>query len=319
MKYRVRHVVEYAALRGLMAVLGAMPYRVALAFGWLVACLLWIARRDRVRVALSRIRSVLGRDTSPRAARRIAWISLRNTVFNAIEMARAPEADVAWVRSISNCGDSLPVVREHGRQGMIIAVPHMGNWELAGVACRLFDIRMISIAATQRNPLFNRYLNRLRSGPGAEIVERGSAAMRTVARKLRSGMAMAILPDVRVRDEGMPMPFLGGTANIGKGMALFARLAAVPIVPCVVTRQGWARHHIEVFEPVRADMTADRDSDLRRMTGQVLDIIERNIRRSPEQWFWYNKRWVLEPPDAPRTSGPDGPEDVGDRTPRSAP
>jgi lauroyl/myristoyl acyltransferase len=31
------------------------------------------------------------------------------------------------------------------------------------------------------------------------------------------------------------------------------------------------------------------------MTQQVMDIITQAILADPGQWFWYNKRWVLEP------------------------
>jgi lauroyl/myristoyl acyltransferase len=39
----------------------------------------------------------------------------------------------------------------------------------------------------------------------------------------------------------------------------------------------------------------DKDDDIRRMTVSVLKIIEDAIMEQPEQWFWYNKRWVLDP------------------------
>jgi lauroyl/myristoyl acyltransferase len=51
-----------------------------------------------------------------------------------------------------------------------------------------------------------------------------------------------------------------------------------------------------------SDPTADRDADLLRMTRTVMEHVDAAIRQTPEQWFWYNKRWVLRPlparPDA---------------------
>jgi lauroyl/myristoyl acyltransferase len=32
-----------------------------------------------------------------------------------------------------------------------------------------------------------------------------------------------------------------------------------------------------------------------RMTKAVMKTIDAAIRRNPEQWFWYNGRWILDP------------------------
>ena len=57
---------------------------------------------------------------------------------------------------------------------------------------------------------------------------------------------------------------------------------------------------------LRADPAADRDPEEMRLTREVLERFDDAIRATPEQWFWYNKRWVLDPvePDAEPLSGP---------------
>jgi KDO2-lipid IV(A) lauroyltransferase len=78
-------------------------------------------------------------------------------------------------------------------------------------------------------------------------------------------------------------------------MAMFARHAGVPIFPVVVTRVGWTRHVGRIFAPVESDPAADKQADVQRMSQAVMDIISEAIMTEPGQWFWYNKRWVLEP------------------------
>ena len=122
--------------------------------------------------------------------------------------------------------------------------------------------------------------------------------MRPALRNLKNGHVMAILPDTRMREREIDVPLLNGTANLGRGMALFARLADVPILPRVVTREGWARHRIVMHDPVWPDKTLDKKTDIERMTRTVVKILDAAIREQPEQWFWFNKRWVLDPVDA---------------------
>jgi len=78
-------------------------------------------------------------------------------------------------------------------------------------------------------------------------------------------------------------------------MAMFAVSANVPILPAIFTRKGWGRHEFIHYDPIFPDPASDRDADARRLTEAVMAIVDKAIRDNPEQWFWYNKRWVLTP------------------------
>ncbi len=306
MRYRLQHTLEYAALRALATLLNALPYRAALALAWLLARGAFHLVRFRRREALRRIREVFGAGLPAREARRIAWLSLRNLSFNVVEMMRAPTLDAAWVAShIPDFGRHIPAVQEliarHG--GMVITVPHMGNWDLAGWACHRHGIRMFSIAAKQKNPLVNAWINRQRES-GMTVLERGGGTLKQILRLLRSGNVLAILPDVRMPTPDLPLPFLGGTANFGRGMAMFAITAQVPILLATFRREGWTRHALDVHPPLFPDPSLAKEEDARRLTAAVIERVDAAIRRAPEQWFWYNKRWVLTPV---RTAGDGNP------------
>mgnify|MGYP006919536186 FL=1 len=49
------------------------------------------------------------------------------------------------------------------------------------------------------------------------------------------------------------------------------------------------------------------------MTQAVLANVEAAIRRAPEQWFWYNKRWVLTPVRDDAPAAHPAPDDVNER------
>ena len=297
MQYRLKHLCEYGALRALSAVLNALPYWAALAVAWVLAAAAFHLFRFRRRETARRIREVFGAETPAREVRRVAWLSLRNMAFNVVEMMRAPSIDLAWIdRHIPDFKDHIHAVKEqiaeHG--GAVIAVPHMGNWDLAGWACHRYGIRMFSIAGKQKNPLVNAWINRQRES-GMTILERGGGTLKQIIRLLRGGNVLAILPDVRVYTPDLKAPFLGTTANVGRGMASFAISAKVPIIPAVFRREGWTRHGFDHFPPIFPDPSLSKEQDARRITEAVLAHVDAAIRRAPEQWFWYNKRWVLTP------------------------
>lgn len=297
MNYRPKHVAEYLALRALSVLVNALPYRLALCVGWGVARLGFLVMASRVRSGRERIRCVFGAQLEPADERRILWESWRNVAFNAVELLRVGKMSASWLASVVDSSEAVRTLTAHTKtgRGAVIAVPHMGNWDLGAISGHLHGIPIFTIAAVQKNPLVNAYINRLRAQPGIETLMRGSGAMRGAIRRLRAGGILAILPDVRSREPGVLTPFLGGEANLATGMALFARHANVPIFPSYVRRCGWARHELHVGDPVWSDPTLPKQDDVRRVTHLVMERINAWILATPGQWFWFNKRWILDP------------------------
>lgn len=290
-------MAEYAALRCLAAPMRALPYRPALVIGAFSAWIAFHVFRFRVQEAKRRIRQVFGEDMPKSEVDRIAWTSWRNIVFNGVETIRLSRLTPDWVRSFCDCEHVVEALKRRSDtgSGAVVACAHTGSWEMAGVVCRLHGLPIFTIAARQKNQWVNEYMNRLRRGPGMDVITRGDGVMKQVIRRLKAGDILAILPDVRVSAKGIRVPFLGGVANIGEGMALFARHCDAPVFPCILTRLGWCRHKFEIHDPIWPDKSLDKRDDVIRMTSAVLGIIDEAIRRDPAQWFWFNKRWVLDP------------------------
>ena len=304
---RLKHRIEYAGLLAAAAFCRLLPYRVALFLAWGVAALLHFIFGFRRAEAYRRIRLVLGETTPPARVRSIAWISFRNLCFNAVEVVRFPVLSSAWIEQHMDMQATASVMqkaRAEGR-GIILAVPHAGSWDFAGAACRNAGYTIFSIARRQKNPLTDGFLNRMRESAHIPAVMNEAALLRKVIKRLRAGEVLALLPDVRARTKAYPIPFLGGIANIGGGPALFARQTGVQILPCFASRMGWTKHSLVPFAPISPDPSMERDADIERMMRELMSRLNECILAHPEQYFWFNKRWVLDPIDitgAPRPS-----------------
>lgn len=297
MKHRVSHLVEYGLLRVIAFIFLWLPYRVALSFAWIVALFLYLVGRRRVREARRRIREVFGDAMPEHAVRRAAWISLRNLCFNAVEVIRTPRMTLRWLDCHVERGNLREVLKRHlsGGKGCIFVVPHMGNWDLAGTGLALEGVPVFAVAARQKNVLADDWLNRLRAGQGMEVIMRDDHVIRRVLRNLKEGKALAFLTDLRSRTPGIRAQFLGKEANLVAGLGLFARQAGVPVLPAYVRRDGWGRHVWHVEEPIFPSPELEKAEDWQRITQQVMNLFDAAIRRYPDQYFWYNKRWVLDP------------------------
>lgn len=296
MKSRTKHFFEYVMLRGMFVIANILPLRAALGIGWLTGRFFFHILRFRRDKAESRLKQVFGDRFSDRERRRIAWLSFRNLCFNAVEAARFGKLTPEKLHRMplyTGITAMQEIYRKNG--AFIFSSAHMGNWDLGGIACKLAGIPVFSIARRQKNPLTDDFLNKIRNTTGMEVVLNDTTLLRNVVRRLKGGEVLAILPDVRSATEALSIDFLGGKANLGAGAALFAQMANCPIYPIALIRRGWTHHEYKVFDPIVPDPALDKKKDWQRMMQQLLSIFDAEIRAHPEQYFWFNKRWVLDP------------------------
>lgn len=296
MRHSPRHLLEYYLLRGFAALICRMPYRIALGFGNIIAWAGFYLIRYRVAEAEKRIRQIFGSEKNRSQVRRIAWRSWRNFIFSCVDLMRIPVAGQEWIKSVV-IQDGVSKIKSHveSGRGAIIATIHMGAWEMAALSCLAYGIPLFSIAARQKNLLVDDYMNDLRAQTGFETVLRDSNVAKGIIRRIKAGKVLAILPDVRAPTPALAIRFLGQTANVASGMGFIARQTQIPIFPVVITRVGWGRHRYRVFDPVLPDSRLSKQEDALRITQAVFDIFDRCVRAEPDQWFWFNKRWLFDP------------------------
>ncbi len=293
MRYSISHMAEYAAVVAAGALIRALPLRAALALGWFVAAASHFVGRVHVKRTRQRVRAVLGPGAPEREVRRVAWRSWCNLCFNAIEGFRFSRLTPEKVRRLPMARLEARLKAIHAQGGFIMATPHNGNWEIAGVAADLLGLPVFTIARKQKNPLINNYIDRMRRSFSLELLYRDSKSWKGVVDRLRQGKVLGVLPDIGVRGRGVEVDFLNGTATIAPGAAQFALLANCPVYPVVVRRVGWTRHDAILLDPVVPDPAADRDTELHRIMREVMAALSAEILKAPEQYFWHNKRWVL--------------------------
>lgn len=287
---------EYFAIRFFCAVVNVVPYALAMAMarglGWMVFCIFGY-KRGRT---LERIRGVFP-EKSAKEAKAIAVRSLQNVLQTAVEMMRAPRLDRAWMDRYVEEGqhykDLLQAYVDEGK-GVVIMVPHSGNWYMAAWSMAKYGLPLFAIAARQRNPKVNAWMNRQYGD--IEVLDRDCrSTLSQIREKLSAGRAFAILPDLRVRDKDVEADFLGGKANVSRSGAAFAVKCGCPIVVAAMARKG-GRHVFNHIATLRPDPNAtDRKEEARRLTRETLRLLSEAVVKNPGDWYWFNKRWILEP------------------------
>ena len=296
-KSRLAINCEYGALRFGCALVNAVPYPLAMALARALGWTLVRVFRFKRRRTEGRIRGVFPEKSSAEV-RRIATESLQNIFQTGVEMMRAPQLDRAWMDQYVRDGllykDRLQALVDEGR-GVVIMVPHSGNWYMAAWSMAKYGLKLFAIAARQRNPKLDAWMNRQYGD--IEVLDRDCRdTLVRIREKLAAGRAFAILPDLHVRKKDVAAEFFGGQANVSHAGAMFAVRCGCPIVVAVMTRQN-GRHVFSHLATLRPDPSAtDRKEEARRLTREALKLLSDEVMKKPGDWFWYNKRWILEPP-----------------------
>ena len=288
--------LEYWSLRAFCGLVNVIPYPIAMALARGIGRVMFDVFRFKRARTLGRIRGVFP-EKSDREVKAIALRSLQGVLETAVEMMRAPRLDRAWmdrhVKDGAHYKDVLKGFVDEGR-GTVIMVPHCGNWYMAAWAMAKYGLPLFAIAARQRNPKVNAWMN-LQYGD-LEVLDRDRRdTLVRIHEKLKEGRAFAILPDLRVRKRDVEVDFLNGKANVSRAGAMFAVHCGCPIVVAMMRREN-GFHVFDYLATLRPDPNAaDRKLEAERLTREALTLMDRNIQKHPGEWFWYNKRWILEP------------------------
>jgi KDO2-lipid IV(A) lauroyltransferase len=198
--------------------------------------------------------------------------------------------------------EHLEAARDQGR-GLVIALPHSGNWDAAGVwLVDWLDGPFMTVAERLRpESLYRRFLE-YRETLGMRVVpltggpRPGSAVLREW---LEAGGSICLLVDRDLGSGGVPVDFFGRRATMPGGPALLAAQTGAALHPAVshFTERGW-RHVVHPEVPVDGPGRL-RDRVVDAMQG-VADAFTRGIAEHPEDWHVLGRIWDDVPPDPPR-------------------
>ena len=177
-------------------------------------------------------------------------------------------------------------------RGCILFSGHLGNWEfglLAGAA--ILDRTALTVAKPVKLQALHRLLTRLRSRFGNRVVFK-KGALQVMTKALRAGETLIMLIDQGVRrPEGVEIRFLGKRTLASPAAAYLAYRCRVPVVPIFCLRAPDGDYRLQVLPPITAARRGALRDDIQAFTQQLMATVEAAVRRHPEQWFWFHKRW----------------------------
>ncbi|OQR62250.1 phosphatidylinositol mannoside acyltransferase [Streptomyces maremycinicus] len=276
-----------------------LPEPVAVRLGRTVADLVWKRRGKGVRRLESNYARVVP-GASPERLAELSRAGMRSYLRYWMESFRLP----AW--SAERVGNGFEPKDLHhltdgiaSGRGVILALPHMANWDLAGAWLTTRLSMPFTTVAERLKPetLYDRFVA-YREGLGMEVLPHsGGSAFGTLARRLRDGGLVCLVAERDLSASGVEVTFFGDTATMPAGPALLAQQTGALLLPVTLWYDDSPVMRGRVHPPVEVPGSGTRAEKTSVMTQSLADAFATGIADHPEDWHMLQRLWLadLEP------------------------
>jgi KDO2-lipid IV(A) lauroyltransferase len=174
--------------------------------------------------------------------------------------------------------DHLDAALSKGR-GAIMAVPHMGSWDMAGSYAGALGYPIAAVAERFPGSL-NDAVVRTRRRFGLDVITLGRSAVRAITRALEANSIVALLCDLE-QGPGVTVRFFGRRSIVPGGPAAIALKTGAALMPACQYATTPGRHHIHLDPPLTWAASETKEGVMQR----VVSRFEEFIQERPDQWY----------------------------------
>ena len=269
-------------------------------WGWMLAHVV----RLRRRYVLATLARCLPEKTA-RERRRLYADMCRHQALNLLELMRfAGGREAELGARVDVRGEEIVQAALARGKGVLILIAHYGNYDLMGLfAAKLFGYPVTIITKTLKNAQVNALWWELRRKAGVSEIPAQNAYRPCVRALRQNGLVGFMLDQNRPAEQGVFVDFFGRPASTTPGLAVMSAHTGAPVLPVFIRREPDGTHRVEV-RPHLSPPADRRPETVQAFTAACTKTIEDEIRRHPEQWLWWHKRWKSRPPEAAAAAAP---------------
>ncbi len=280
---RLKHYPGYLLYRILSAFFGMFPETAMRKTGESLGLLAWYLAPRRRRMAEANMRRVVGPDGE-----------LRQLTKDLFASYGRYWAETFWVRPRRldammkhTSVEGLEFVRELRKQGggLILALPHLGNWEAAGLQGVAEQLDLVAAAEALPNPLISRWFIEQRAVFGIDVVLVEQGASSKLLGHLQAGRTLALPADRDLSGKGIPVKFFGEKTTLPAGPFVLSKRTGAAVLPVATYFREGERGHDFVVRPRL------RDGSIEDMAQELAGHFEDFIRAHPAQWHVLQPLW----------------------------
>jgi Kdo2-lipid IVA lauroyltransferase/acyltransferase len=279
---------------GLLRLVCLLPHRVALRVGAAIGRLagrLGARRRAIVRRNLS----LCFPELEPQARDALARRHFEALGMSLVEFGLgrwASESHLARLASSEGVGYVLDAV--NAGRGVLLLSAHFTSIEICATIAKRILPPFDGVYRQTRDPFVTELLMTNRERGGMTLIEKRD--IKAVVRNLRQGRIVWYAPDQSYDRKGSAViPFFGVPSMHTTATSTLARLGNAVTIPFFPERLPDGRYHLRILPPLDDFPSADPEADTKRYVA----VLEAQIRRCPEQYFWLHRKFKNLPEPLP--------------------
>lgn len=214
-----------------------------------------------------------------------------------LELFRLPSEPEHVVEGITVAGFEHFEEAVAAGKGVILALPHLGGWEAAGLWMTSRGHSLTVVVEPLSPPELHDWFVGLRHDLGMEVVPLGPDVVARALTTLRGGGILCLLSDRDLTGDGVPVCFFGEETTLPAGPATLALRTGAAILPAAVYFRPDGGHHAVVRPPLDTTRHGRLREDVGALTQQLAGELETLIAAAPEQWHLMQPNWPSDDPD----------------------
>jgi lipopolysaccharide heptosyltransferase II len=302
----------YAIYRLASEAICLLPITGVFRLGWFLGSLAYYCAWPYRRLVLHNLYIAFGEERPPDEIRALAkrhFATLGANLLSSIKIPRLPREEILSLVTVEGL-DQMKIagIGTHSRasaetgdklegtnspvSGFAFVISHLGSWELfAQLTPIIFECKVGTIFQALGNPYIDAEVRRDRARLGLELFERKEGFVQA-CQFIRTGGGVGVLIDQHAGDGGLWCPFFGRLASTSTLPATMALRTGGWLLPAAVYTDGIARWRCVIGHGMKPQ---GKDADA--ATVAINQILERQIREQPEDWFWVHNRWKTPKPN----------------------
>lgn len=271
--------------------LSFLPKRIGYLLARLIADVVFsIAPRVRTSI-VANLRRVHGLEVNDRALRRVARGVLRNIAcnyFDLIKLPRLKRRDLERSLHI-NGWEHLEAALAKGR-GVVLVTAHLGSFDTAVQIFALRSVKTTVLVETIKPPVLLAHVTRLRQSHGISFLPSQPETISTLFRCLHRGEAVLFACDRDIDKNGLRTTFFDKETTLPTIAVRIAMKTGAALVPCFNRRLMNGKYDLNI-EPAIEIVGKKSDASVAETVEKVARVMEKHIRRTPEQWVVLSPIW----------------------------
>ncbi len=267
----------------------------------------WRRQGHGVQMLENNLLRVLGPQATGKELRKLSRAGMRSYGRYWMEVFRLPTISAEQIQRdmVVNSDADEALADAAAGKGVIFALPHMGNWEVAGAFCVGRGIPFTTVAERLKpESVFDMFVA-FRESLGMEVLPLtgGPNVFGTLAQRLRNGGLVCLLCDRDLTESGVEVEFFGERARMAAGPAALAVQtgASLRAVTLWFTEDGWEAH---VSPDIPAPAEGTRKEKAAVMTQQLASAFEKGIADHPQDWHMLQRVFTSDLDPARRPPSP---------------